>query len=857
MENPASQTIYRKDYQPFAYQIPKIELRFDLSAEKTLVSSTLEILRRSSEPVPLYLDGENLELLELRVDGEQYSDYEVNDKSLILPAPPERFSLTIETRCSPANNTALVGLYASSGNLCTQCEAEGFRRITYYPDRPDVLSRYSVELIADKSLYPVLLCNGNKQDAGEIEDNRHWTRWVDPFPKPCYLFALVAGRLASIHDQFTTMSGRTVDLAIYTQKQYIDRCDHAISSLKRAMRWDETNYGREYDLDVFNIVAVDDFNAGAMENKGLNIFNAKYVLASRETATDDDYDAIESVIGHEYFHNWSGNRVTCRDWFQLSLKEGLTVYRDQQFSADMGSAEVKRIQGASVIRNLQFKEDSGPLSHPVRPESYEQINNFYTLTIYEKGAELIRMLQLICGEAGFRRGTDLYFSRYDGKAATIEDFLSSLEIANELDLTQFRRWYVQAGTPQVQVDESYDAEKRELRLSFKQNPGGKTTLPIPIALRVFDQQGNTQYDALQLVNKEAEIVNISNIEEPACVAYLRHFSAPVKLNVNRSAEQLIFLVKTDSDGFTRWDAMQQLALSCLQASYNKSGSEIDSQSFADLHGAFSECLSQGNMGPALTAELLALPSAAFFAEQQKQFDPHRVVAVHRALRKRLGEAFSGRLTELFEYCNSTLGSTSKQEVGLRALKARTLDLLLANNNRNAYSLAQTLYHDAGNMTDRMNAFRSLVHSMPEQSGSIIEDFLAHWKNDPGVMDKWLTVQASVPAGDTFQRVRELTKHPSFTVSNPNKVYSLLGVFAHNLCAFHRSDGAAYNWQAQQIAVIDEINPQIAARLATAFESWTKLVLPYRDGMRASLQALSSNTKLSSDLREIVHKTLGS
>lgn len=852
-------TIYLKDYRPPDFLISTVFLDFVLDGELATVKAKLEVTRNGQHTRPLILDGEKQTLLAVSVDGTSLapSEYQVNDDSLSLDNLPDAFILDIETQCKPLLNTELSGLYQSSGNYCTQCEAEGFRRITYFLDRPDVLAIYDVRITASKDLCPVLLSNGNLSEKGTNDDGTHWAIWSDPHPKPCYLFALVAGDLESISDSFTTASGRQVELNIFTQAHNITKCQHAMDSLKSSMHWDECVYGREYDLDVYNIVAVDDFNMGAMENKGLNVFNSKYVLANQQTATDSDYEGIESVIGHEYFHNWSGNRVTCRDWFQLSLKEGFTVFRDQEFSADQGSRAVKRIRDVQVLRAHQFKEDAGPMAHPVRPDSYQEINNFYTVTIYEKGAEVIRMLHSILGAEGFRKGTDLYFDTYDGQAVTTEDFICSLETANDIELKQFRRWYTQAGTPAVTVSQSYSAGVLTLSMqqSCQETPGQTNKLPfhIPISMALFSGAGEQQRSSTLELVEENQTFIFDGLTEQPLVSLLRGFSAPIKLNFAQSNRDLELLIAYEDNGFAAWEAMQRLCLNALLPA-------IESQSLNDkdylrLRSIFTKLVGSEHVDLAIFSEMLSLPSASYMAELSSPIEPQKIVALRDLVTARLANELADEFEGLYLSNKADSFSLSADAMAQRALKNKTLSYLVATERVDFCQLAIDQYYSADNMTDRLAAFAAILNSNSDKKESLVKDFYRTWHDDSLVMDKWFAIQAGASDENVLDRVQELMEHPGFSLNNPNKVRALIGAYAGNLKGFHRADGRGYEFLADQIIALNELNPQIAARLAGVFNSWKNYAEPYSTMMGCQLKRISEQSDLSKDVSEIVGKAL--
>ena len=873
-KKPASepQAVYLSDYRPPPFLVEHIELRFELDKDLTRVHSRMRIRRNPDGPpaAALALDGEALELAGITLDGVPLpkARYRLDEAGLRVDSVPDHFELGVETLVRPKENTELSGLYVSSGNFCTQCEAEGFRRITFFPDRPDVLARYTVTLAADAGRYPVLLSNGNLVEEGRLDDGRHWVKWEDPFPKPSYLFALVGGDLACLEDEFTTRSGRRVSLHIYVQHHNIDKCDHAMASLKRAMRWDEEKYGREYDLDRYMIVAVDDFNMGAMENKGLNIFNSKYVLARPETATDTDFQNIEGVIGHEYFHNWSGNRVTCRDWFQLSLKEGFTVYRDQEFSADMGSRGVKRIEDVNVLRTHQFREDSGPMAHPVRPESYVAIDNFYTVTVYNKGAEVVRMLATLTGPEGFRKGCDLYFGRHDGQAVTTDDFVRAMEDANGMDFGQFRRWYSQAGTPELRVALEHDAAGRRCLLRVSQScpptPGQPDKQPFHIPLRLALLGADGQRLPLRMADGEAPDERVLSITAPSqefvfedigeapVPSLLRGFSAPVRLEYGYSDAELAFLLAWDDDPFARWEAGQILARRLILA--RMEGADVDVQ---PLVSSWRRLLTAETSDPAFRAEALSLPAENYLAEFVQPIDPDRVHQAREGLRRALAEALEGEWHEQYRV-NTVEGGyrLDPESVGRRALRNRCLAFLTALGREEWLQLAERQFEEADNMTDRLAALRALVDQGGDRADAALARFYEHWQDDPLVIDKWFAIQASARREDTLERVEALMRHPAFKPTNPNRVYALVRTFASaNPYHFHRADGAGYALLGAFVRRLDKANPQVASRLATAFTNWRQYEPGRAALMREQLERISKESGISKDLFEIASKSL--
>jgi len=875
----APQTIYLKDYTPLPYRVESLNLHFALDESATEVTARMQ-LHATDQAAPLRLDGQELELLAIRVDGAELAEeaYRIDAESLTLLAPPAAFELEIVTRINPAANTALEGLYTSSGNFCTQCEAEGFRKITYYPDRPDVMTVFTTTVVADKARYPVLLSNGNPVERGELDGGQHFVTWHDPFPKPCYLFALVAGDLACIEDTFTTLSGREVLLQIYVQHGNEDKTAHAMASLKKAMAWDERAYGREYDLDIYMIVAVDDFNMGAMENKGLNIFNSRYVLAKPETATDADFYGIESVIGHEYFHNWSGNRVTCRDWFQLSLKEGFTVFRDQQFSADMNSAAVKRIDDVTMLRTHQFAEDAGPMAHPVRPDAYVEINNFYTLTVYEKGAELIHMLHTLLGAEGFRKGSDCYFERHDGQAVTCEDFIRAMADANGRDLSAFLGWYQQAGTPVLTVRREYDEASRSLTLHMSQHcapsPGQEEKAPqlLPVATALLDSDGRelplklaaeaaAPAERVLLLDKAEQSWTFHDVPADAVPSLLRNFSAPVKLDTDYSDEELAFLMGHDTDPFNRWDAGQQLALRVLLQRYAMLARgempTLEQGVAAGLSAAFAKTLADSALDPALVAEAITLPQQAYAAEFIEQLDPERLHEAHRSLQRELAAAHRELLFATMERNRDSGGyRIEAAAMGRRRLKNQCLHYLMLLDDAAIAEQCRAQYVASDNMTDAMAALSALVHNGHAEAPAALADFYDCWKEDALVLDKWFALQALSPQADTFESVQRLAGHPDFHIRNPNRVRSLIGAFAlRNPARFHRADGAAYRFHADFIMQLDKLNPQVAARMLTPLSQWRRYDSARQEKMRAELQRILDSGSCSKDVYEIVSKSL--
>ncbi len=875
MREGTPQPVRLQDYQPPAYVVDRIELEFDLDPQTTEVQARLEVRRHpTSASDTLILDGEDLVLQAISLNGQaqDLAHYRIEDDRLVIPSVPDRFTLETRVKIHPERNTRLEGLYVSKGMLCTQCEAEGFRRITYFPDRPDVMTRYRVTLRADRERYPVLLAGGNLIAWGELEDGRHFTVWEDPFPKPCYLFALVAGRLAKQTDTYTTLSGREVLLEIYVEPHDLDKCAHALACLKRAMHWDEVHYGREYDLDRYMIVAVSHFNMGAMENKGLNLFNAQYVLAKPETATDADYEHILAVIGHEYFHNWTGNRITLREWFQLSLKEGLTVLREQQFAAAQGSPAVRRIEDVNLLRTRQFPEDEGPLAHPVRPESYLEINNFYTMTVYEKGAEVVRMLHPLLGETGFRKGMDVYFARHDGQAVTCEDFIQAMADANDLDLSQFMRWYTQAGTPTVSVETAYDPSTKTLTLTLRQScpptPGQvhKEPLVIPVRLALLDPKGQEIPLKLQgeseasgtervLTLTQAEHAFVfCDVPTPPVLSLFRGFSAPVKLNYRRSEEELYFLWRHDSDGFNRWDAGQSLASSLLLKQVGAETFQLDPR----LAEGFRALLRDPLQDLSYTALLLTLPEEDYLAEQMAVID---VDGIHR-VREQAKHALADQLYEDFFACYlrhhrpDEAKATSAAAIGRRRLKNTCLGYLACLSTQTAQAQVLEQFQQAQNMTDQLAALQAIVHTPHPEQARCLAEFYRRWQSEPLVIDKWLALQATSPLPGALERVKGLLAHPDFDLHSPNRVRAVLGAFArHNPVHFHAQDGSGYQLLTDYLLELDRLNPQLAARLAQPLTLWRRYDATRQAKLRAGLEHILKAPELSRDLFEIVDKAL--
>jgi len=867
--------IYLKEYQQPLYWIENVDLIFELGEDQTRVYSTLKV--RKNETITaaetLILHGEELSLGEIKIDGDMLAEsrYSATDDELSITEVPDSFTLEIETFIKPQQNTSLEGLYKSSGNFCTQCEAEGFRKVTYFLDRPDVMSIFTTTIIAEKKKYPVLLSNGNPVDEGDYDDGRHWVRWVDPFKKPCYLFALVAGDLGFIEESFTTMSGRDVRCRIYVQQHNIDQCDHAMRSLIRAMRWDEETYGREYDLDIYNIVAVDDFNMGAMENKGLNVFNSKYVLAKQETATDSDFINIEAVIGHEYFHNWSGNRVTCRDWFQLTLKEGLTVFRDQQFTADMNAAAPKRIDDVNILRTSQFAEDAGPMAHPIQPDSYLEINNFYTVTVYNKGAEVIRMLHTLLSKEGFRKGMDLYFERHDGQAVTTEDFIKSMEDANDVDLRLFRNWYKQAGTPVLSVEEDFSQDQKRYTIKIKQQtpatPGQDEKQPfmIPVAVGLLDEDGNdlafsyegqaARTHVLKLSQDEQSFV-FDGINRKPVLSLLRNFSAPVKTSHTRPDEELAFCMAHDSDEFNRWEAGQQLATRLIFGAIDSLAINKDVHVPDYFVESYRKIISDKDLDKSLAARALTIPSHSYIAEMM---DIINVDAIHHAretINRHIAITLKQEWLTVYDQNRTEQFDLSSESIGRRFLKNKALSFLVQTGDDECIQLALKQFETADNMTDQQAAFQALVHNQTSETEAVISAFYTRWRHDSLVMDKWFMIQATASDKSTLARVENLFEHDDFDLKNPNRVRSLLGAFCSaNPVCFHDVSGRGYMLLGKYIKRLNNINPQVAARLTIPLTRWKRYDNARQLLMKTELEALLKNPDLSRDVYELVSKSL--
>lgn len=860
----------RHDYRAPDYTITDIDLTFILDASTTQVTAISQVKRLGAAGAELRLDGEDLTLVSLDINDQAWTHYRLEDGALILEQLPETFTLKIVNEIHPDKNTALEGLYKSGEALCTQCEAEGFRHITWYLDRPDVLARFTTTIVADKALYPYLLSNGNRVDAGQMEDGRHWMKWEDPFPKPCYLFAVVAGDFDVLRDTFRTRTGRDVALEIFVDRGNLDRADWAMTSLKNSMKWDEERFGLEYDLDIFMIVAVDFFNMGAMENKGLNVFNSKYVLARAETATDKDYLGIEAVIGHEYFHNWTGNRVTCRDWFQLSLKEGLTVFRDQEFSSDLGSRAVNRIDNVRIMRGAQFAEDASPMAHPIRPEQVIEMNNFYTLTVYEKGSEVIRMMHTLLGEENFQKGMQVYFERHDGSAATCDDFVQAMEDASNVDLSQFRRWYSQSGTPILSIRDDYNPELEQYTLHVTQRTPAtadqkeKLPLHIPLDIELYDGEGKViplqhnghpVHNVLNVVEEFQSFV-FDNVYFQPVPSLLREFSAPVKLDYNWSDAQLTFLMRHARNDFARWDAAQSLMATYIKL--NVARQQQGQPLSLPLHvaDAFRAVLLEENSDPALMALILTLPSENEIAELFETIDPQAISDVRESLVRLLATELADEWLAVYNTNQSDEYRIEHAEIGKRSLKNVCLGYLAFGDVELADKLVNAQFSHANNMTDSLAAMAASVAAQLPCREALLVAFDERWHQDGLVMDKWFALQATSPAPDVLNRVRALLNHRSFTLSNPNRIRSLIGAFASaNPAAFHAANGSGYQFLTEILTDLNTRNPQVAARMIEPLIRLKRYDAGRQGLMRNALEQLKGLDKLSGDLYEKISKAL--
>jgi aminopeptidase N len=863
MRDPAPSAVRLKDYAPPAFLIDSIDLEVELFEDHARVRARLAITRHLGAPrSPLVLDGEELELESVKLDGRALppGEYTLDAQHLSLEQVPERFRLETTCRIQPRANTKLMGLYAAESGFFTQCEAEGFRRITYFIDRPDVMAKYTVTIHADRQRYPVLLSNGNPVASGAGSSGRHWVKWHDPFPKPCYLFAMVAAKLDKLEAEFLTRSGRPVRLAIYVDPGKLDQCGFAMQALKRAMKWDEEVFGLEVDLDHYSIVAVGDFNAGAMENKGLNLFNTKYVLARPDTATDGDFLNIDRVVAHEYFHNWTGNRVTCRDWFQLSLKEGLTVYREQEFGADLYSRAVERIREVRHLRAAQFAEDAGPMAHPVRPDSYMEIGNFYTTTVYEKGAEVVRMIRTLIGAENFRKGMDLYFARHDAQAVTCDDFVRAMADAAGVDLSQFMRWYDQAGTPVLEIKGEYDAAGKRYSLAVKQScaptPGQDNKMPfhVPLAVGLVGPYGRdllAEGTRVLSVRQPEERFVFENVEARPVPSLARDFSAPVIVKYDYTEAELTHLMAHDPDPFNRWNAGQRLALGIILRgieAVQSGGRSAVPRAFLD---ASARLLADAPKDPAFAAEALALPSESYIAEQMEIVDPDAIHAARNELKRKLPSVLRQELLETYRV-NRTPGpySPDAASAGKRALRNTALALLMELDEPEARALCMKQFEDADNMTDALAALALLANCDCPERERALDAFYAKWKDEPLVVDKWLGVQSTSRLPSALAEVKRLMSHPAFNMRNPNKVYALIGGFRGNQVRFHTADGAGYAFLADQVIVLDTINPQVAARMARGFDRWRKFDAQRQSHARAALERIRGTKGVSKGVLEI-------
>jgi len=858
---PAAPIVHRREeYRDPDWLVPEVRIDFALDPDATRVRAQLSVERAGDHRRPLRLEGDGLIALDVRIDGESVADsWRLDGSALLIDLPGNAHVIETEVEIIPAKNSQLMGLYASGGILCTQCEPEGFRRITFHPDRPDVLSRYTVRMEADKARFPVLLANGDRIGAGDLGDGRHWAEWRDPFPKPSYLFAMVAADLAANADTFVTRSGKEVSLGIWVKPDDLPRTVHAMSALKLSMAWDEQVYGREYDLNVFNIVAVSDFNFGAMENKGLNVFNSRYILADPDTATDFDYDAVAGVVAHEYFHNWSGNRVTCRDWFQLSLKEGFTVFRDQQFSADQGSAAVKRIEDVRALRAAQFPEDAGPLAHPIRPESYIEISNFYTATVYNKGAEVIRMLHTLLGPQKFRAGTDLYFERHDGQAVTCEDFVTALEDASGVDLGQFRLWYSQAGTPKVRAILSHEPAGGRARLTLEQavppTPGQPSKQPtlIPLRVALFGEVTGQRLGEEQIVELDAASHEIlfEGINERPVLSINRGFSAPVVIESSRAAADLAFLSAHDDDPFARYEAMQQLMLDTMIGAVSTGKADHE-----PVIEAIRQTLTNPDLDAAFIAEALLLPSEAFIGDHLLVVDPDVIASARDALRADIGGELEEHWRAAYQRTAANRYEYAPGPKGLRRLRTVALGYIAASEAPDAPQIAYRQFADSDNMTDRQGALGVLANDDAPERTQALGEFHARYRHDALVLDKWFSAQAYSTRADTVAVVEGLAGHEDFTLANPNRVRSLVGAFAANQRAFHDKSGRGYRFLAEKVIEVDRLNPQTAARLVPPLGRWRRFEEKRGTMMREELQRILTTPGLSKDVFEQVSKSLG-
>lgn len=855
----------RSDYVAPSFSIETVDLQFELEIDHTLVTCTTVVSRHETATQALLLNGVDLALIYVKVDGNHYTDFSEGTESLTINNLPEKCVLSIQTKIEPANNTSLEGLYQASGAYCTQCEAEGFRKITYFMDRPDILAEYKVKIVADKVKYPFLLSNGNQIAKGELANDRHWVQWHDPFKKPCYLFALVAGDFDLLEDHYVTQSGRNVKLQLFVDKGKLDRGQHALTSLKKAMKWDEQVFGLEYDLDIYMIVAVDFFNMGAMENKGLNVFNSKFVLADAQSATDEDYFNIESVIAHEYFHNWTGNRVTCRDWFQLSLKEGLTVFRDQQFSADMSSAVVNRIKNVRIIREHQFAEDASAMAHPIRPDSVMEMNNFYTVTVYDKGAEVIRMQHTLLGQEGFRKGMDTYFQRYDGQAVTCDDFVQSMEDANQFDLSLFKRWYGQSGTPRVRVYDSYSEETQRYTLTFEQvnqataDQAEKLPLYIPIQYQLLTSSGrpidlgdSNEIDIVHLKQHKMSIV-VENIDAKPLPVLLCNFSAPVKLDFEYTDQQLASISLNSTDQFSRWDACQNLFSRHIHQLADKQD-DLASLSLQAIQNLVTNLAKEASSDPATVAEMLTLPSYETLTQQVDSYDVSSLYMARKSLKSAIADHANEVFDALYKHSKTGQYQYSGEQVNLRRLKNVCLGYL--GGRATTEDVIRKQYVNSDNMTDTLGALKAAQDTNIDLFDQLMADFESKWKHDALVLDKWFALHASTDRDDILTRLDLLANHRQFDINNPNRVRALIGTFTfYNPLGFHALDGSGYRYVTDYLLELDKINPQVCARIVTPLTQWQSLDAKRQDLIRVQLARLLDAPKLSNDVFEKVSKSL--
>lgn len=873
MKSDNNPTIYRKDYQQPHYWVNSINMALMIEPNFTFVKSRIQFsANQKSSDRTLELNGVDLELLRISIDGRklQTDEYCVDEETLTIKNVPDNFELQVENKIYPSKNKALEGLYQSGDFFLTQCEAEGFRKITYYPDRPDIMAPFEVTLVANKENYPVLLSNGNLISSGELSNGKHYAKWSDPHPKSSYLFATVAGKLSYIEDDYLTSEGNKVVLRIYVEEENLNSCQYAMDSLIRSMKWDEEKFGLAYDLSQYNIVATNDFNMGAMENKGLNIFNSKYVLARPETATDNDFIGVEAVIGHEYFHNWTGNRVTCQDWFQLSLKEGLTVFRDQEFTADMQSRAVKRIEDVRTLKAFQFTEDAGPMSHPIRPDSFIEINNFYTLTVYEKGAEVVRIYNTLFGEAGFRKGMDLYFKRHDGQAVTCDDFRLAMADANDTDLSQFELWYSQNGTPRVKVKEEYNSEKQQYKLTIKQkapkNVDKKDYKPMLIPMRMalfsadgtplsLDDDGTTER-VYQLTEKKQKF-KFKNITSKPVASLFRGFSAPVTVKFKQSSESLVNLMSFDTDSYNRWDAAQIMASSVIMEAYDSLRKQKDAKCPDYFIKAISQVLTDTETDPSLLAETLSLPDMKTLMVSMKDIQVDVLHNAREFIKKSLVQSLEVEFLSVYNQ-NFVEGhyKVESDDMAKRSLKNTCLSYLMCGNNPDIHRLCKQQYENSNNMTDTISALGLYLHHKASGFDAMLSDFYEQWKGNALVMDKWFILQATSPAFGTLDQVKKLMNHEAFSLENPNKVRSLIGAFSSsNLLHFHQESGKGYAFLAEQVIALNKINPQVASRMVSIFNTWKKFDKSRRELMVKQLQKIKDTADLSPDVFEIVEKAL--